>query len=250
MEQSEPGTIMEGQPMRTLRIFTVFLLLVCLMGLANPGRLMAFETANFIVRDLTGQLSNDQIRRLASGAEGKLRKILDFWDVDSRAKQLGKIRLEFAKPRGGTYSTVFLMMKEEDHKVRVVRIYGVSDEPEMVAHKLTHAVFPTADKLIRNMMGIPMEVRFGNPLTFPMCGSTHDEWVAVFRRNHSLISLSENISLLSSPILIRFVEPFLCVNCPTNRESIVTTLYHLFTCITVFPPVFIPFTKACSSFCF
>jgi hypothetical protein len=152
---------------------------------------MALETANFIVRDLTGQLSNDQILRLANGAEEKLRKILDFWGAETREGQLGKIRLEFAKPRGGTYSTVFITVKEGDRRVRVVRIYGVSGEPEMVAHKLTHAIFPSGDKLVRNMMGIPMEVRFGNPITFPMCGFGHDAWVGVFRQNQSYLPLAE-----------------------------------------------------------
>jgi hypothetical protein len=41
------------------------------------------------------------------------------------------------------------------------------------------------------MMGIPMEVRFGNPLTFPMCRFRHDDWVTVFRRNNSYIPLSK-----------------------------------------------------------
>jgi len=151
----------------------------------------ALETADFVVKDLTGQLSPEQIRRLTAGAEEKLGKILAFWGVTSGVNRLGKIRLEFEKSRGGTYSTVFLMMKDGDRMVRVVRIFGLDEEPEMVAHKLTHAVFPTPDKLIRNMMGIPMEVRFGNPLTFPMCGFTHDQWVGVFRKQNSFMPLSE-----------------------------------------------------------
>jgi hypothetical protein len=41
------------------------------------------------------------------------------------------------------------------------------------------------------MMGIPMEVLFGNPLTFPRCGFSPDEWVAAFRHNNSYIPLTE-----------------------------------------------------------
>ena len=36
-----------------------------------------------------------------------------------------------------------------------VRVFGVEREPQMVAHKLTHAVFISPDKLVRNIMGIP-----------------------------------------------------------------------------------------------
>jgi|GEM_PF-486647 hypothetical protein len=173
-----------------IRSATTALFLLLFIGLTGPGFSTALETTDFVVRDLTGQLSDEQVRRLTNGAEEKLAKIVNFWDVDSGVGQMGKIRLEFAKPRGETYATVFLMMKDGPDKVRVVRIYGVTEEPEMVAHKLTHAIFPTGDKLVRNMMGIPMEVRFGNPLTFPMCGFTHDDWVRVFHRNNSAIPLS------------------------------------------------------------
>jgi hypothetical protein len=168
-----------------------FVLLILFSILTIPLMARALETEDFTVRDLTGQLSDDRIRKLTAGAEEKLKRILDFWAVDSGVNRLGKIRLEFEKPRAGTYGTVFITLKEANAKVRVVRVFGVTEEPQMVAHKLTHAVFPSADKLVRNMMGIPMEVRFGNPLTFPMCRFSHDEWVTVFRRNNSYIPLSK-----------------------------------------------------------
>jgi len=166
-------------------------LLILFVVLETPFTSGALETEDFIVRDLTGQLSDDRILKLTAGAEEKLKKVLDFWAVDSGVNRLGKIRLEFERPRAGTYGTVFLMVKEGNAKVRVVRVFGMTEEPQMVAHKLTHAVFPSPDKLIRNMMGIPMEVRFGNPLTFPMCRFSHDEWVTVFCRNKSYIPLSK-----------------------------------------------------------
>jgi hypothetical protein len=169
----------------------VSVLLILFAVLAIPFTSRALETEDFTVRDLTGQLSDERIRKLTAGAEEELKKVLDFWAVDSGVNRLGKIRLEFEKPRAGTYGTVFITVKEGNAKVRVVRVFGVTEEPQMVAHKLTHAVFPSADKLIRNMMGIPMEVRFGNPLTFPMCRFSHDDWVAVFRRNKSYIPLSK-----------------------------------------------------------
>jgi hypothetical protein len=170
----------------------VLLFLVVLSaGLFFAGLSTALETADFVVRDLTGRLSDDEIGKLTAGAEDKLRKVTAYYGADSGVKRMGKIRLQFDNPKGGaTYSTVFLMVKEGDERIRVVRVYGIKGEPEMVAHKLTHAVFPTSDKLVRNMMGIPMEVRFGNPLTFPMCGFSHDEWVIVFRKNNAYVPLS------------------------------------------------------------
>jgi hypothetical protein len=166
-------------------------LLIFFAVLIFPFTSRALETEDFSVRDLTGQLSDDRILKLTAGAEAQLKKVLDFWAVDSGVNRLGKIRLEFEKPRAGTYGTVFVTVKEGNVKVRVVRVFGATEEPQMVAHKLTHAVFPSPDKLVRNMMGIPMEVRFGNPLTFPMCRFSHDEWVTVFRKNRSYIPLSK-----------------------------------------------------------
>ena len=61
----------------------------------------------------------------------------------------------------------------------------------MMAHKLTSAVFPQKDKLIRNMMGILTEAQVGNPLTFPMCGFGSDDWVLALLRTKSYIPLNE-----------------------------------------------------------
>jgi hypothetical protein len=61
----------------------------------------------------------------------------------------------------------------------------------MLAHKLTSAVFPQKDKLIRNMMGIVTEAQVGNPLTFPMCGLTSAAWVLALRETGGFIPLGE-----------------------------------------------------------
>jgi hypothetical protein len=156
-----------------------------------PATLRALETDVFVVRDLTGKLSADRQAALTKDAREKLDRVLRFYGVGAKVENLGKIRLEFDEPRGGTYSTVFITVKEDNRRVRVVRIFGVDREPQMVAHKLTHAIFISSDKLVRNMTGIPMEVRFGNPLTFPMCGFRSDEWVEAFRRKQSYMPLSE-----------------------------------------------------------
>lgn len=170
---------------RSVSLSVMFLLLFI------PATLLAMETDVFVVRDLTGKLSVDRQAALTKDAREKLDGVLRFYNVGPKVDNLGKIRLEFDDPRGGTYSTVFITVKEGNRNVRVVRIFGVEKEPQMVAHKLTHAIFISPDKLVRNMMGIPMEVRFGNPLTFPMCGFSSDEWVEAFRRKQSYIPLSE-----------------------------------------------------------
>lgn len=162
-----------------------------LLLLFIPASLPALETDVFVVRDLTGTLPVDRQAALTKDAREKLDRVLRFYDVGPKVDKLGKIRLEFDEPRGGTYSTVFIMLKEGNRRVRVVRVFGVDKEPQMVAHKLTHAIFISPDKLVRNMMGIPMEVRFGNPLTFPMCGFRSDEWVDAFRRKQSYFPLSD-----------------------------------------------------------
>jgi hypothetical protein len=61
----------------------------------------------------------------------------------------------------------------------------------MMAHKLTSAVFPQKDKLIRNMMGILTEAEIGNPLTFPMCGFSSDDWALALIKTKSYIPLNE-----------------------------------------------------------
>lgn len=143
------------------------------------------------VRDATGRLSDGRVRALADEAEGTLDKILTFWSASPRIEEFGKIRIEFDRPRRDTYSAVFHWGKEGDRRVRIVSVFGVNGEPQMLAHKLTHAVFPNPDKMIRNLMGIPMEAKFGNPLTFPMCGFSNDTWVLALRQLKSYIPLPE-----------------------------------------------------------
>jgi hypothetical protein len=83
---------------------------------------------------------------------------------------------------------VFQLESTKEGKRGVVRVYGVKSPQEMV-HKLTHALFPSEDKLIRNMMGVPTELRFGNPFSFPMCGYDPDVWVTAIRHAGTYIPL-------------------------------------------------------------
>ncbi len=153
--------------------------------------LEALETDTFIVTDLTKHLSQQRQQVLTRQAQTQLDQVLRFYAEPSKTEQMGKIHLEFDQPRGGVYATVFLMEGQGKRKARVVRLFGAEEEPQQVAHKLTHATFPSADKLVRNMMGIPMEMRFGNPLSFPMCGFRAEDWVIAFRQQQSYLPLAD-----------------------------------------------------------
>jgi hypothetical protein len=149
------------------------------------------ESRHFIVQDMTGSLSASRVNAMANAAEGALKQILDFWSADPRINDFGKIRLELDKPRAGIYGSVFVWGKVEGRRTRIVKVFGIEESPQMMFHKIAHAVFPNEDKLIRNMMGIPMEVKFGNLQTFPMCGHSNDGWVLAYRRVNSYIPLEE-----------------------------------------------------------
>ena len=166
-------------------------ILLSILLLVPAVSIHAWETDTFVVTDLTGHLSSDRQQSLTRQAQTQLDQVLRYYDERSRVDQLGKIHLEFDQPRKGIYATVFLMEPQGKGKSRVVRVFGAEQEPQQVAHKLTHASFPSPDKLIRNMMGIPMEMRYGNPLSFPMCGFGAADWVAAFRQKNAYIPLAE-----------------------------------------------------------
>ena len=157
----------------------------------SPASDKALETSHLIVSDTTGNLSNEQLKRLADSAQETLNKIIAFWSADPGIAQYGKIRVVFDVPRRDVYSSVFYWEKKGDQRIRIVRVFGTDGAPQMMAHKLASAVFPQKDKLIRNMMGILTEAQVGNPLTFPMCGFSSDEWVLALLETKSYIPLND-----------------------------------------------------------
>ena len=152
---------------------------------------LTIDTPSLVVADATGKLSKEQLKRLADQAQTMLDTILAFWSADFGAGRLGKIRVYFDNPRRDIYSSVFYWDQKGDQRIRVVRVFGLDGTPQMMAHKLTSAVFPQKDKLIRNMMGILTEAQVGNSLTFPMCGCSSDEWVLALLKTKSYIPLNE-----------------------------------------------------------
>jgi len=176
-----------------MRIAIVSLMFVAglLAPALSPASEKELETSHLIVSDATGNLSSEQLRQLADSAQETLNKILAFWSADPGIAQFGKIRVVFDVPRREVYSSVFYWDRKGDRRIRVVRVFGTDGAPQMMAHKLTSAVFPQKDKLIRNLMGILTEAQVGNPLTFPMCGFSSDEWVLALLETKSYIPLND-----------------------------------------------------------
>jgi hypothetical protein len=148
------------------------------------------ETPRLIVRDRTNLLSPERFELLTQEADQTLLDILKIWSTGPMIRKLGKIRIEVtAPPIRNARGAVFYWAKEEGHRVRTVRLYGIDAQPQGLAHKLTVALFPSRDKLIRNMMGIYSEKLLGNPNSFPICGFSSDTWV------QALLQLKSNVPL-------------------------------------------------------
>ena len=175
---------------RRVMVVSIFVAGLLITGLSQASSAI-IETRHLIVSDATGKLSNDQLKSLADQAQVMLERIIAFWSADSGIDRLGKIRVVFDVPRRDVYSSVFYCEKKDGERIRVVRVFSSEGSPQMMAHKLTSAVFPQKDKLIRNMMGILTEAQVGNPLTFPMCGFGSDEWVLALLETKAYIPLSE-----------------------------------------------------------
>jgi hypothetical protein len=154
---------------------------------------LRLETSDLIVSDGTGNISDDRLRELSVHAQESLNKVLAFWSVGSEVARYGKIRVIFENPRRRDYYTSILVVSygEFGRRVRTVRVFGYERTPEELVHKLTHAVFLTQDKLIRNMMGVATEEQVGNRLSWPACGFGSDEWVSAFVMAGTYIPLSD-----------------------------------------------------------
>lgn len=141
-----------------MMIRSAIVLLLFMAGLLMPTLFSksdaTVETSHLIVSDATGNLSIEQLKQRADNAQETLNKIIAFWSADPEIARLGKIRVIFDVPRRDVYSSVFYWGKNGDEKTRIVRVFGIDEAPQMMAHKLTSAIFPQKDKLIRNMMGV------------------------------------------------------------------------------------------------
>jgi hypothetical protein len=161
----------------------------CLVFIDIQATAATFETERLVIRDITGSISPERFEKFVNKVDSTLTKILQFWSTEPRIKQFGKIIVEFDNSNPKANYSFFFFRKENGQRVRVVRVSGGDEYPHHLAHKLTSAIFPNPDKLIRNMMGEASEKRFGNPLSFPMCGFDNDCWVIALSRAGSYIPL-------------------------------------------------------------
>ncbi len=148
------------------------------------------ETAHLVVIDEDSQLTKEELRQFSQRAESSYEKAANFWSMTVMADGREKVLLELYKEHKGYSFSVFQIENRNGQRRSVVHVFGIKEPQEMV-HKLTHALFPTQDKLVRNMMGIPTEERFGSKLSFPMCGFANDSWVVALRRTGSFIPLAD-----------------------------------------------------------
>lgn len=149
-----------------------------LVLLITPNIGAAFETEHLIIRDITGSIPAERLGNLALRTESTLIEVIKFWSAEPMVVERGKIIVEFDHPLNKDVDASFFLWRNEKGKMfRVVKVYGGKEFPHQLAHKLTSALFPHPDILIRNMMGEASEMRFGNPQSFPMCGFSKDEWV-------------------------------------------------------------------------
>ena len=167
-------------------LLTLTLLVACV---TTPAKVATFETERLVFRDITGDLPPKSFEKFVDKVDSTLTKILQFWSTDPRVIQFGKIIVEFDHPLPKTNSSILYLRKERGQRVRVVRVFGGGEYPHQLAHKLTNAVFLNPDKLIRNMIGEASEMRFGNSLSFPMCGFDKDCWVIALLQTGSYIPL-------------------------------------------------------------
>ena len=156
----------------------------------SPPAKGSVETTHLTVVDSTGKLSSEALNRLARQTQDSMDRVLAFWSADAGIARFGKIKLVLDKPRRDVYSCVFFWESKGDARTRVVQVFGTEGSPQMLAHKLTSAIFPNPDKLIRNIMGTLAEEHVGNPLTFPSCGLSSDDWVVALLRSNAYIPLS------------------------------------------------------------
>lgn len=157
------------------RLVSITIYLALLM-IPNIGA--AIETEHLIVRDVTGNIPAERLGKLASWTESTLIEVIKFWSAEPKVVERGKIIVEFDHPLNRDVDASFFFQRnEKGNMFRVVRVFGGKEFPHQLAHKLTSALFPHPDILVRNMMGEASERRFGNPQSFPMCGFSKDEWV-------------------------------------------------------------------------
>ena len=114
-----------------------FFFLCLAVFLAIPSLSLAstlqIQTPCLIVTDGGGSYTDEQLGQLAKNAQGTLDEILSLWSADAGLQRFGKIRVVIDVPRNGYYSSVFYWEAKNGRRVRVVKVYGARELPQMMA---------------------------------------------------------------------------------------------------------------------
>ena len=168
------------------------LLAVCIVLTSQSIALGAgIETQHLFVSAAAGVETGPKLETFAANTQALFQRILEFWSIDADIERQGKVRVILDLPKNNASSSIFYWSSEGAESVRNVRVFGSPASPQMLAHKLTSALFPQKDKLLRNMMGVLTEQQLGNGATFPMCGFSTDTWVLAFLRAGIYLPLAE-----------------------------------------------------------
>lgn len=185
---------------RLLRAGLLWLML-CGAGLSGIGLGAAvgatLETEHLRVEDATGALDQEKLAGFGALVESRLAAVAEFWGVDPRTHSLGKIRVLYDAPLRGQCTATFFQSglrasgQSQGGQMRTLRVFGCVEAPLMLSHKLTSALMPQPDKLLRNMWGALSEEHVGVARSFPACGQDVDDWVRAAARGGGLIPLSQ-----------------------------------------------------------
>jgi hypothetical protein len=94
----------------------------------------ALLNERLIIRDVTGNISPESFKKLASKADLTLTRVLQFWSTEPRIKQFGKIVVEFDHSDPKANYSFFFFRQEKGQKVRVVGVFGGGEDPHHLAH--------------------------------------------------------------------------------------------------------------------
>jgi len=172
------------------RVWTV-LFVLGVFAAAPLARAAEVETAHLVVSDPANRFPPEQLRERAARIQGLFDKIVALWQADPDVGRQGKIRVVLIPRVRELRLSVFHMARNGAAPVREVLAAPPDGPAQMLAHKLTTALFPSKDKLVRNMMGEVSEMRLGNPRSFPHCGLGADAWVLALRRQGRYLPLRE-----------------------------------------------------------
>jgi hypothetical protein len=171
----------------SLLLLLVFLLTVTGVSAATPDQ----ARVPLQIYDLSDKMSGDMYGSLVAKTNMLFSQINAYWSPMGAATTADPIVVEFMRQTQNMPNSFFFFRNENGARIKVVRVIGGGAAPQQLAHKLTSALLPHGDKLIRNMMGEFSEHEFGNPLSFPQCGASVDEWVAALIQSGDYVSLAK-----------------------------------------------------------